>query len=277
MEKIKTDIPLNYITIKTTKSRIDKGLLAIPVSLIEIFPKSADKIYLIDENGKEEKKSFTPYNSSSRECRIGGLKNFYEKYEIFNGDELVIQLLDDKKYMIIPEKIFGTTLMAKLHEFEKIDNEKLLDEKLSSISKFANLSKKDILKNEFIRLSSNEVKKRKTITKQKITTKENVPFALRKILLNLYEGKCQVSNFTFLMKNGLPYFELHHIDALKGNHLKNLIVVSPNVHAQFTYANLEQKFDNDGWLREVKFNDNLFKVSQIIDKLPKYFEKEVHF
>lgn len=277
MKKIKTNIPLNYVTIKTTKSRIDKGLLAIPVSLIEMFPKSANKIYLIDENGKEEKKNFTPYNSSSRECRIGGLKNFYEKYKISDKDELVIQLLDDNKYKIIPEKIFEATLITQLNEFEKIENEILLEEKLKSISKFANSTKQEILKNEFIRLSNNEVKKRRSITKQKITTKESVPFALRKILLNLYEGKCQVSNFTFLMKNGFPYFELHHIDALKGNHLKNLLVVCPNIHAQFTYANVEQKFDSDGWLREVKFNDDLFKINQIIDKLPKYFEKEVHF
>jgi len=276
MKKVKTDIPLNYITIKTTKSRIDKGLLAIPVSLTEMFPKSADKIYLIDENGKEEKKSFTPYSSSSRECRIGGLKNFYEKYDISDGDELVIQLLDDKKYRIVPEKLFENTLITELSEFEKIDNENLLEEKLNLISKFANSTKQEILKNEFVRLSSNIIKERKTITKQ-ITTKENVPIALRKILLNLYEGKCQVSGFTFLMKNGNPYFDIHHIDALKGNHLKNLIVVSPNVHKQFHYANLEQTFDDDSWLREVKFNDDLFKVNQIIDKLPKYFEKEVHF
>ena len=199
MEKIKTNIPLNYITIKTTKSRIDKGLLAIPVSLTEIFPKSANTIYLIDENGNEEMKSFTPYKSSSRECRIGGLKNFYEKYQILNGDELVIQLLDDKKYRIIPEKLFENTLIKYLSEFEKIDNENLLEEKLNSISKYTNATKQEILKNEFIRLSSNEIKERKSTAKQ-IITKESVPSAVRKILLNLYEGRCQVSDFTFLMK-----------------------------------------------------------------------------
>ena len=277
MKKIRTDIPLNYITIKTTKSRIDKGLLAIPVSLTEMFPKSANNIYLIDENGKEEKKSFTPYNSSSRECRIGGLKSFYEKYNISDGEELVIQLLDEEKYKIVPEKLFENILMENLCEIEKIDNDNLLEEKLNLISKFTNSTKQEILKNEFVRLSNNEIKERKSYKKPSTTTRENVPLSLRKILLNLYEGKCQVSNFSFLMKNGLPYFEIHHIDALKGNHFKNLLVVSPNVHKQFSFANLEQTFDNDGWLRSVKFNDNSFVVNQIIDKLPKYFEKEVHF
>ena len=79
MKKINSKIPFNYITIKTTKSRIDKGLLAIPVSLIYLFPKSSTKIYLLNDEGKEETKNFTPYNSTSRECRIGGLKNFYQK------------------------------------------------------------------------------------------------------------------------------------------------------------------------------------------------------
>ena len=93
----------------------------------------------------------------------------------------------------------------------------------------------------------------------------------------MYEGKCQVTNFSFFTKKNKPYFELHHIDPEKGNHLKNLLVVSPNTHAQFTHANLIQHFDNEGWLRKVKFNKDEYKVFQIIDDLPNEFEKEIHF
>ena len=95
--------------------------------------------------------------------------------------------------------------------------------------------------------------------------------------MELYEGKCQITNFSFLTKKNKPYFELHHIDPEKGNHLKNLLVVSPNTHAQFTHANLIQHFDNEGWLRKVKFNKDEYTVFQIIDDLPKKFEKEIHF
>jgi hypothetical protein len=35
----KTNIGCDYQIIKITQSRIDKGLLAIPVTLIDIFPK----------------------------------------------------------------------------------------------------------------------------------------------------------------------------------------------------------------------------------------------
>ena len=76
MEKIKTELPLNYRTIKLTESRIKKGLLSIPVSLIDLFPKNTKYITLINNANKEEQKTFTPYMSSSRECRIGGLKIF---------------------------------------------------------------------------------------------------------------------------------------------------------------------------------------------------------
>ena len=67
-------IEYNYLTIKITQSRIDKGLLAIPVSLIDVFPKNKQKIkvYFDDSNNYLEL-SFTLYTSSSRECRIGVL------------------------------------------------------------------------------------------------------------------------------------------------------------------------------------------------------------
>lgn len=278
MKKEKSNLPLNYITLRTTKSRIDKGLLAVPVSLIDIFPEKANKIYLVDENNNMEVKNFTPYKSSSRECRIGGMKNFYEKYNVQDNDELIIQILDENKYRIIPENVFKSIFQKHLDNFENAKTENDLEEKLSLISEFSNLNKKEILENEFVRLSNMDIPSRKINKRENILTKENVSVSLRKILLELYLGKCQISGFTFIMKNGKPYFEIHHIDPTKGNHLKNLLVVSPNIHAQFTHCELEQIFDESGWLRKVKFNnENYVDVFQIIDSFPKIFEKEIHF
>jgi hypothetical protein len=46
----------------------------------------------------------------------------------------------------------------------------------------------------------------------------------------------------------------------------------------FTHANCEEYFDNEGWLRKVKFNNEEFNVYQAIDNIKgKYFEKDVHF
>ncbi|MEO8399114.1 MAG: HNH endonuclease [Ignavibacteriaceae bacterium] len=276
MQKIKSQIAFDYLTIKTTKSRIQKGLLAIPSSLIDLFPKNSSKVYLINEQGKEEIKNFTPYNSSSRECRIGGLKNFYSKYKIKDGDELVIQFLEDSKFKIIPEKIFKKQVLELEKVIEKINNEKEIEKTFKKLSDITNKDSEEVIKNEFVRLSDQEVLARKIRIKPETKTKESVPLSLRIILLKMYNGNCQVSNFTFLTRTGIPYFEIHHIDPTKGNHLKNLIVVSPNVHKQFTYSNLEQFFDNEGWIRKVKFNEDTYTVFQIIDKLPRFFEKEIH-
>jgi hypothetical protein len=198
-------------------------------------------------------------------------------YNINYGDELVIQKLDDNKFRIIPEKLFQNELEKNIVLFENSENEIEVEDNLKRLSEISNTSKEEILRNEFVRLSKNEIFQRKIKIVEKAKTKESIPLSLRKILLNLYHGKCQISGFSFLMKNGCPYFEIHHIDPQKGNHFKNLLVVSPNVHAQFTYANLEQIFDSEGWLRYVKFNNDNYSVFQIIDKLPKFFEKQVHF
>jgi len=276
MKKVKSDLPLNYITIKTTQSRINKGLLAIPVSLIDLFPKNSKKIYLVDEFGNSEQKTFTPYSSSSRECRIGGLKSFYNNYKIKDGEELVILILDDETYRIMPEKVFQNIVLKNLSSLRSSKNDDEALNNLNHISKITNLSEIEILKNEFVLLSKKEIEKRGFVEKQKTIVKQSVPYSIRKILLEIYLGKCQVTNFTFLTKRNKPYFELHHINPALGNHLKNLLVVSPNTHAQFTHSNLEQFFDDQGWLRKVKFNDDELNVFQIIDKLPKEFNKEIH-
>lgn len=46
----KSGINYSYITIKVTQSRIDKGLIAIPVSLTKWFPDHAEtiRVYLDD-------------------------------------------------------------------------------------------------------------------------------------------------------------------------------------------------------------------------------------
>ncbi len=275
MKVIKSTIPFNYKTIKVTQSRIDKGLLAIPASLSSLLPQTANNIRIIDENGYEEIKTFTPYKSSSRECRIGGMASFYSKYSINSGDEIVIQFIDEGKIRLLPEKLFIKTINNQLDIFE--NNDKDIENQIEAISKLTNTDKKTFLQNEFVRLSNIALSERKTLTINSSKKRESVPASLRKVLLNLYNGKCQLTDFSFLQKNGLPYFEIHHIDAEKGNHVKNLLVVSPNIHAQFTYANIiKQNFDDKGWLREVVFDSNTYPVFQIIDKLPNVFEKELH-
>ena len=205
------------------------------------------------------------------------MRAFYERFKIEDGDELVIQVLDDDKFKIFPEKLFQINVREIERNIEKAGNENEVEALFEKLSSITNRKLEDVIKSEFVRLANEEVEDRRIRAIPHFKARESAPASIRKILLSIYNGKCQITNFTFKMKNTKPYFEIHHIEPTKGNHLKNLLVVSPNVHAQFTYAHLHQTFDDDGWLRKVKFNDESCSVFQIVDNLPKLFHKEIHF
>jgi len=276
MERVRANIPFDYITIKVTKSRIDKGLLAIPVSAIHMFPEDAEEVRVVDMDGVEETSSFTPYKSSSRECRIGGMRSFYEKYRVQSGDELVVQPLGDNRFRILPERLFEERVTEYERELERAEDERRVEKVVEEFSRLVNESPDRLLTAEYVRLAAESPVRRKTHIRKESRKKESVPASLRRILLAVYGGHCQISGFTFITRAGKPYFEIHHINPDYGNYVKNLLVVSPNVHAQFTYAKVEHFFDDGGWLRRVKFNGEEHRVFQAVDRLPKVYVKEVH-
>ena len=277
MEVVNSAIPLNYQTIKVTQSRIDKGLLAVPSSLSNIFPKEKHKIWIVNDDGSISEKNYTPYASSTHECRIGGFKEFYNKFSIKDCDELVIQKIDESVFSILPEPVFFGKIQSAVASLENSQDNETIERSLQAIAKITNTNVDKIIENEFIKLSSNPVISAREIKNvSENVRRESVPCFLRNILRIVYNGKCQLTNFSFLMQNGNPYFEIHHIMPEKGNHLKNLLVVSPNIHKQFTYAKVELSFDDENWLRTVKFNGDFFNVFQRIDYLQKSFQKEIH-
>ena len=79
IEKIESLTNYSYVTFKVTKSRIDKGLLAIPKSLAsEYFPEHNSQIQISsNELDRFEAKNYTSFTSSSREARIGGMRLWY--------------------------------------------------------------------------------------------------------------------------------------------------------------------------------------------------------
>jgi hypothetical protein len=277
MKKVTSSISYDYITVRTTQSRIAKGILAIPVSLAHLFPEKSAKIFLVDEKGTDEAKSYTPLSASSGECRISGLKAFYSENGIRDGDEIVIQLFEGGKFKLVPERIFEKSVLQLEKQMERSATDAETSQLLKRLSDMTNRTAREVAGSEFVRLSSRIAEKRRMRGVRSSRTRESVPASLRRILLELYSGKCQVSGFTFLTKSGAPYFETHHINPEAGNQVRNVLVVSPNVHAQFTYASVEHVFDEEGWLRGVRFNNQNYPVFQIIDSLKRIFEKEVHY
>jgi hypothetical protein len=221
-------------------------------------------------------RTFTPYSSSSGECRIGGMRPFYEHYRLADGDEIVVQFLADGKYRFMTEGQYAAIVKRVETEFDGARNEDAAAKKLSLLSGITCSSPTETLWSEYFRLSKAKLSSRKRTEPRSKQQKENAPPSLRRLLTDIYCGKCQVTGFGFLQKSGKPYFEIHHIRPELGNHLKNVLVVSPNTHAQFSYAFVEVSCDDDGWLRRVKFNDTEFRVTQVIDRIPVRYEKEVH-
>ena len=275
IEKIESSTNYSYATFKVTKSRIDKGLLAIPKSLArEYFPDYNSKIRVFsNESGRFEAKNYTSFSSSSREARIGGMRLWYYKNKISDGDEIVVQAIDREnlKYKILPEKHFLGEIQQLQKGFDKSKNETEAGDCISVISSLTSLDKSTIALNEALRLIQSTKQARKYSSQNVRRLKESVPASLKSLLREIYQGRCQLTNFGFTMKNGKPYFEVHHINASIGNYIKNLLVVCPNIHAQFTYANVHLKFDDDGWLHKVRLNKTEFVVTQ---KIRDYYNKE---
>ena len=128
IQKVKNEIGYSYVTIKATSSRINKGLLAIPISLLDRFPKEKRKIAVFfDNEEKPSMKSFVPYSSSSKECRINGLSSWFIENKVQDQDEIVIQVLDENEgvYRLIKEEKFVEqikTLENKIMSIKKDDD-----------------------------------------------------------------------------------------------------------------------------------------------------------
>jgi ribosomal protein L17 len=269
MLKLESKINYSYATIKVTQSRINKGLIAIPVSLARWFPDHRTNIQIfLNESAVLHTKNYSPYTGSTRECRIGGMAEWYKENNLKEGDEIVVQLIDKKHfiYRLVPEQKFLLKTQELQNSLDKAKDENEASEKIISLAKWADLDKKKVVLNEYHRLiKAVPAKERLYINKSLNKAKENVPPNTRVLLVELYQGHCQVCDFWFLKKDNRPYFEIHHINSAQGHHPMNLIVVCGNCHNQFEFANVRNEF-TDGWLTAVSFNDKEHSINQILLK-----------
>jgi hypothetical protein len=275
-----SQISYSYATVRLTQSRIDKGLIAIPVSLAGWFPSRNANIEIhLNDSPISQTKRYSSYSSSTKECRIGGVKQWFEENNLTSGDEVVIQLIDKKNlvYRLIPEKKFVTATQLLQASLDNSVSEVDASEKIVRISEWTNVDKDKVALNEYQRLIATSVSvERGRTTRKASRLRESTPPSLRTLLGRLYQGHCQVCDFWFLKKNDEPYFEVHHLDAGGAHHPKNLVVVCGNCHNQFEHADVVSEFNEDQWLIGVCFNKTPYQVNQIVltGKMPS-FSKEL--
>lgn len=272
-------INYSYAAIKITQSRIDRGLIAIPMSLAGWFPSynATIQVYL-DDSPILHTKNYSSYKSTTRECRIGGMADWFEESKIQSGDEIVIQLLDREHfiYRLVPERKFILKTKELQSNFDNSESEAEALERITSVAKWTDLDRQKVVLSEYFRLANaTPIEKRRYIDRHLDQAKEGTPYNLRVVLGDIYKGHCQVCDFWFLKRDNTPYFEIHHIDASQSSNPKNLVLVCANCHRQFEYADIQHEFSNEGWLTEVSFNKNIYSVNQILVKmrLDEYIKK----
>jgi hypothetical protein len=264
----KSEINYSYATIKITQSRIDKGLIAIPVSLVKWFPNKNDTIQVhLSDSPISEARHYSSYTSSTRECRIGGMKEWFLQNNIKSRDEIVIQFIDKENfiYRLIPERNFILKTKELQYRFDLSENEQEASGKIKALAQWIYLDKNKVVLSEYNRLINTlQFEDRQYIKKNPIRARESAPANLRILLGDIYKGHCQLCNFWFLKKDKKPYFEIHHLDPFKGHHPKNLVVVCGNCHNQFEHASVKPEFDDNKWLIRVSFSQTVYSVSQAL-------------
>ena len=218
-----------------------------------------------------EVKNYTSYTGSTNEffypTRIGGLRDWFNANNIRGGDEIVIQLIDEKEhiYRLIAENDFIIRTRQLQDGFDSSENEAEALEGIVRLAQWTELDKSGVSLNEYRRLvDTMPFRRREYVSRRSNQARERTPHHVRVLLGEIYQGHCQVCDFTFLKKDDKPYFEIHHIDPEEGHQPKNLMVVCANCHRQFQFANVVHTFNNEDWLIKVNFNQSAYDVNQIL-------------
>ncbi len=266
--RTESQINYSYATIKLTQSRLDKGLIAVPVALAKRFPDhNADIQIYLDDSPTPQPKRYSSYSSTTKECRIGGVRQWCAENNLRTGDEIVVQFIDEKRfiYRLIPERDFVTATRRLQTSFDDSSDDLEASETLSRLSVWTNTGQEGVVLNEYRRLAAACVPTaRGSATRRLSKHRESTPPSLRTLLGRLYRGHCQVCDFWFLKRDNGPYFEVHHLNAQRGHHPKNLVVVCGNCHNQFEFADVSPEFDGEQWLIGVCFNKTSYHVNQIV-------------
>jgi 5-methylcytosine-specific restriction endonuclease McrA len=248
------------IRVVLTSSRIKKGLLAISRKFQPLFPSVAQKITVFfDDAVTPHQKPYTPYESTTRECRIYSLRRWFRKHRASEGDWVEI-VKEAAGYRLI---FRSQEEMRYQQELRTAKTEGQAEEALRRLALRRRLSQRATALKELARLAQ-QIQRRKRIPVAPRERYEGVPVSLRTLLKMVYRGRCQICGFTFRKRDGEPYFEVHHVDPEAGHHPQNLLVLCANCHAQMEHAEVAVKRDEQGWVVAVVINGKERTVRQAL-------------
>ncbi len=256
-----------HFTIRASASRLDKGLLAIPQRFRHRFPGEKGQIKVVfDDEEKAAALTFHPYDRVVKENRIFGLRNWFSKRNVREGDLITITVedLEARLYRIALDRFVREQQEKKARErLQAAMTDLEAEQELSTLSRLTKKRPRELAQEELSHIAQRSARQpRPSIHVGSVERHEGVPPGLRILLRELHDGKCQLCSFSFEKRNGDPYFEIHHLDPKVGHHPNNLLVVCPNCHAQFEHATVTDFRWADHWLIGVTINDKRISVRQ---------------
>ncbi len=250
------------IQIRLTKGRLSRGLIAIPKEFHDWFPVSDGYLsILFDRARKPRKKRFRTSQSSARELRIYGLRAWYKKHHAEEGDWIEISRKGSHYHFV-----FCSRKRLEASYRRQIERAKTEAEASEALDRLAELQRKRTRRaalEELRRLAHTQIARKYRSTPARAHL-ERVPSGIRVLLQEVYQGKCQICGFSFMKKDGTPYFEVHHIVPTEGHHPKNLLVLCANCHAQMEHAQVSFQRTPDGWVEKVVINGVEKRVYQAL-------------
>lgn len=254
-------------TIRATASRLEKGLFAVPQKFTEWFPGEKGQIRVVFDDEEETKTlTFHPYDPTVKENRIFGLGQWMSKRGIREGDLISITLEDPTRqlYRIALDRYVQERQEGKARQgLQAALTDSDAERELSTLSRLTKRRPRELAQEELLRIAHQSPRQpRPRVSPAAAERHEGVPSAIRVLLRELHDGKCQLCSFTFEKRNGEPYFELHHLDPEVGHHPSNLLVLCPNCHAQFEHAKVADFRWIGIWLISVTINGKRIAVRQ---------------
>ncbi len=252
------------IVVRIRSGYVAKGLIAIPKRLRHLFPKQRGQVRVLLDNGDTpQKKSYSPYESSTRQCRIGGLHDWYYNHKLKGGESVIITVIDKVA------GIYRLTLGQREQEREAREHlhtastEVQSDLGLKTLARLRQEPERSVALAELRWLAQQQREEaRRRLPVRATTRHESIPANIRTLLKAVYGGRCQLCGFTFLKRDSEPYFQIHHVEAEKGNQLWNLLVVCPNCHAQLEHANIGEFERRGNWIVAVTISGERREVYQ---------------
>jgi len=254
-------------TVRASASRIDKGLFGIPQKFKDWFPEEKGQIQVVlDDEDTSKTLTFHPYDATTKESRIFGLRNWYAKRDVRQGDLISVTLEDrDRRlYRIALERyLLERQEQLARQRLQEASTDSEAEQQLTILWRVTKRRPREVAQRELLQIAQQSARQsRPTVLPAAAERREGVPPGTRILLRELHEGKCQICSFTFEKRNGEPYFEIHHLDPKIGHHPTNLLVVCPNCHAQLEHAAVSDLRWAGQWLVGLAINGKRLSVRQ---------------